>query len=149
MSDSIIEKNNPMAPYYWAQKEMGEKEIPGSKDNPRIVWYHSFTTLKATDDETPWCSSFMCAAAESTGFKSTKSARAKSWLDYGIPGDGPVGDIAIFTREGGGHVAFVNKKFTKGDAVVNCLGGNQSNRVKVSDYDSSRLVGFRRFSNEI
>jgi hypothetical protein len=37
----------------------GEKEIPGSKNNPNIVDFHKATTLRATDDETPHCASAM------------------------------------------------------------------------------------------
>lgn len=141
----IVPGKDIMAPYLWAVKEIGQQEVAGRKHNPRIVWYHSFTTLKATQDEVPWCSSFMCAAAESNGFKSTDSAAAKSWLTYGDAGDGSIGDIAVFSRDGGNHVAFVNKKFSPRDSVVNCLGGNQSNKVCVQDYSAGRLLAFRRF----
>lgn len=133
-----------LAPFKWAQGELGQSEISGSKDNARIVYYHGFTTLKATDDETPWCSSFMCAAHETQGIRSTRSAAAKSWATWGKEGDGSVGDIAVFKRTGGHHVAFINKKFQRGASVVNVLGGNQSNKVRVSDYDASNLIAIRR-----
>lgn len=137
---------DPLKPYQLAQKELGQKEISGPKDNERIVYYHSFTTLKATDDETPWCSSFMCAMAELAGFRSTRSARAKSWEDYGVPGTGLVGDIAVFSRSGGGgHVAFVNKEYKDGDPLISCLGGNQLNSVCVHNYAHINLICFRRF----
>lgn len=42
-----------------AGTQMGTKEIGGRKDNPKIVEYHQACTLQATDDETPWCSSFV------------------------------------------------------------------------------------------
>lgn len=45
--------------YLVAKTQLGQKEISGSKDNPKIVEYHDATTLKATDDETPWCASFV------------------------------------------------------------------------------------------
>lgn len=136
-----------MTPFDYARREwgIGVKEISGKKHNPRIVWYASFTSLKATDDETPWCSAFMCAMAFLAGLPSTKSAAAKSWLTYGLPGDGSQGDIAIFKRSGGHHVAFVNKAFQKGDKVVNVLGGNQGNCVSIMDYKVENLLGFRRF----
>lgn len=135
-------------PYDFAKREMGigVQERPGKgAHNPRIVWYHSFTTLKATDDETPWCSSFMCAMAFLAGLASTKSAAAKSWLTYGLPGDGSEGDIAVFKRTGGNHVAFVAKTFKKGDKVVYVLGGNQGNEISKKNYNASDLLAFRRF----
>jgi uncharacterized protein (TIGR02594 family) len=138
-------KLSVLGPYNWAKSHAGEKEIAGSKDNAFVVYCHGFTTLKATDDETPWCSSLMCAAAENAGFKSTRSAAAKSWRTYGAEGDGSVGDIACFTRPGGNHVTFVNKKYVKGSGIVECFGGNQGNALKVSNYSEANLVCFRRF----
>ena len=47
----------------------------------------------------------------------------------------------IFTRDGGGHVAFyVGETATQ----IKVLGGNQSNSVSVANYPKSRLLGFRR-----
>jgi uncharacterized protein (TIGR02594 family) len=136
-----------MTPYECAKAEWakGIKEISGRKHNPRIVWYASFTTLKASDDETPWCSSFMCAMAFLAGYPSTKSASAISWMNYGIDGDGLVGDIVILKRSGGYHVAFLNKPYKKGDKTLNLLGGNQGDAVSIKDFDAENLLGIRRF----
>lgn len=139
---------SPLTPYEWACEERKKaiQELQGkTQNNPRIVWYHAFTTLKATDDETPWCSAFMCAAAESCGYKSTRSAAAKSWLKYGEEGTGEVGDIVIFSRQGGNHVAFISSQYRKGDQFVEVLGGNQSNSLRVSKYPADRLLAIRRF----
>lgn len=45
--------------FYVAKTQEGQHEISGSKDNPKIIEYHQACTLQATDDETPWCSSFV------------------------------------------------------------------------------------------
>ena len=45
--------------YYVALTQKNITEISGDKDNQKIVEYHQATTLKAQDDETPWCSSFV------------------------------------------------------------------------------------------
>jgi uncharacterized protein (TIGR02594 family) len=148
-----MSKKDTLAPYNWAREEMkkGIQELAGLKNNnPRIVWYHSHTTLRATDDETPWCSAFMCAAAESNGFASTRSAAAKSWENYGEAGTGKKGEIAVFKRASAGnpnarHVAFVDVDVKDTDTMIVCLGGNQSNRVCVSKYKRSELVCFRKF----
>lgn len=137
-------KGNRLSPYNWAKGELGQSEIAGSKDNARIVFYHSFTSLKATDDETPWCSSFVCAALEENGFKSTRSAAAKSYIGFMAKGDGSVGDIAVLKRPGGHHVAFINKKFVAGSSTIELLGGNQSNKVRVSNYSAADLLDIRR-----
>ena len=41
-----------------ALKEVGVSEIKGG-ENKRILEYHASTTLKAKEDEIPWCSSFV------------------------------------------------------------------------------------------
>lgn len=132
--------------YSVAYSEMGQKEIPGSNDNPRIVEYHQSTSLKASDDETPWCASFVNWVLKQMGEKGTNSAAAKSFATWGKELKAPVkGCIAVFTRDGGGHVAFVDH--VTGDYVY-CLGGNQSNKVCISAYPKSRLLGYRGFENE-
>ncbi|WP_224984859.1 TIGR02594 family protein [Geomonas agri] len=64
-----------------ARKEIGQKEVAGHRDNPRILSYHATTTLKATDDETPWCSSFVNWCLKQAGVKGTDSAAATSWVE--------------------------------------------------------------------
>ena len=135
-----------MTPYDFAKEEFRKNitEIKGKQHNPRIVWYHSFTTYKATNDETPWCSSFVCAMCFLAGVESTRSAAAKSWLTFGEPGTGKKGELAIFVRNGGHHVTFVEKDYNPKEKVVNCLGGNQDNRVSIKNYNDANLLGFRK-----
>lgn len=124
-----------------AKNEIGQKEIAGSRHNPRIVMYHSHTSLAASDDETYWCASFVCFCLEAAGFPSTRSAAARSYESYGIPGDGSHGDIAVFSRNGGGHVGFVDHVTA---SSIYTLGGNQSDAVNVAAQSKSRLLCFRR-----
>lgn len=76
----------------------------------------------------------------------TWSASALSWQQWEkptIPGKEQPGDIAVFTRAGGGHVAIFLRK---GWVFVTVLGANQSNMVCEADsYSRSRLVAVRRF----
>jgi uncharacterized protein (TIGR02594 family) len=144
-------------PYEWAKREWAAniKELPGKEqNNPRILWYHSLTTLRATDDETPWCSAFMCAAAFMAALKSTRSAAAKSWEGYGLevkPEDAQVGDIVVLKRSAGGnpnarHVAFLDAPYRVGDKLVQLLGGNQGNAVSKAKFKAEDIVAIRRFS---
>ena len=70
---------------------------------------------------------------------------ARAWLNYGTPvqrGQEQPGDILVFDFGGGdSHVTFHN-----GDSGSNylCLGGNQSNQVRVSPYPKSQCIGIRR-----
>jgi uncharacterized protein (TIGR02594 family) len=125
-----------------ALQEYGTSEIAGIKNNPRIIEYHSKTKLEAKDDETSWCASFLTWCLESSGYKSTKSAWARSYLDYGIKLDKPVpGCIVIYDRGNGfGHVHFY--LYEKGDNIYG-VGGNQSDMVNVSAYGKSRVLGYR------
>jgi len=133
--------------------EVGQQEIRGERDNPRIVHYHSFTTLRATDDETPWCASFVAYCLEANGITSTKSAASRSYVTWGASVDvkrARRGDVVVFN--GGpsrpawsGHVGFFLDTAVVGrKAYIVVLGGNQSNRVKVSLYPASRLLSVRR-----
>lgn len=95
-----------------AHREMdtGIDEIRGGADNPRIVEYHQTTSLKASDDETAWCSSFVNWSMVQSGIAGTNSALARSWLDWGQVLERPErGAVTVFRRDGGptrGHVAF-------------------------------------------
>ena len=82
-----------------AEGELNVREIPGSTHNPRIVEYHQATSLKATTDEVPWCASFVNWCLLKAEQPRTRSAAARSFLDYGLQLDEPwLGRIAIFQR---------------------------------------------------
>ena len=127
-----------------ARRELGVKEVYGGQHNKRIVEYHQTTTLKATDDETPWCSSFVNWCITQAGIKGTNSAAAISWASWGksIPLDqAQPGDIAVFTRSGGNHAGF----YISHDAnAVRVLGGNQSDEVNIATFSRARLLTIRR-----
>lgn len=127
-----------------AVKEIGTREKVGKgKTNARITEYHSKTTLKATEDEVPWCASFVCWVLATAGLKHTASARAKDYATYGRRGTGAVGDIAVFTRAGGGHVGFIAKPYKKGDKYIYLLGGNQGDAVTYKNYSAGNLIAIR------
>ena len=126
-----------------AQRHIGVKEIKGAKHNSFIlVWLKS---LKAwwSDDETPWCGVFVAHCIKKSQCPLPKYwMRAKGWLDWGQELSEPcVGCIVVFEREGGGHVGFVVGKNAQGHLMV--LGGNQGDAVKVSPFETSRVVGYR------
>jgi len=135
-----------------ARGEIGQKEIEGGKNNPKIIEYHSTTALRATDDETSWCSSFVNWCFAQAGYVGTNSARAKDWKNWGKLYEMPIyGSVAIidygFTDEGidkGGHVGFVIGKTSNGAIVL--LGGNQGNTGKGSvneiPFGTQNVVGY-------
>lgn len=127
-----------------ARAEEGVTEHPGPAHNPRIVAYHATTTLKATTDETPWCSSFVNWCVMQAGLPGTRSAAARSWLKWGRILHAPEpGCITVFRRgsnPNSGHVAFF---LARRGAFIDVLGGNQSNSVRVSAYRAVDLLAYR------
>lgn len=126
-----------------AEKEIGQHEIKGG-ENPRIIEYDATTTLAAKEDETPWCSSFVNWCLKQAGIHGTNSAAAKSWLDWGMalnnPQEGCIcvihqkakGKDSLTGSSSGYHVAFWLSDDGK---YVSLLGGNQSDSVKVSNFN--------------
>jgi len=125
-----------------AKGELGTHEVRGG-ENPRIIEYHSATTLKAKEDEISWCSSFVNWVLKKAGYKITGSAAARSWLQYG-----PVSKvfkkhaIVVFKRGTSpwqGHVAFaIADKGTH----IKVLGGNQSDQVCYAQYPKANVLGY-------
>lgn len=133
----------PMPPWMpVALKEIGVREIVGSQHNTRVLQYHATTTLKASQDEVPWCSSFVNWVLARAQMERTDSAAAKSWLDWGYALDKPIyGAIVVLSRAGGNHVGFFIDVNEKGDWVL--LGGNQNNAVNESAYPADRVLSVR------
>ncbi len=138
--------------YILAKEEHGQTEIAGPQHNQRIFQYHEVTTLRAKDDETPWCSSFINWCLGKSDFPITKSAAARSWVNYGqevAKNDLKIGDIVVFKRGNNnwqGHVAFYagQRRRYKMDDQILCLGGNQKNKVCYQWYSVSKLIAIRR-----
>ncbi len=142
---------------YWlpeALKDLGQKEIPGPKHNPKIIeridWADGVQDSKQLqgirDDETAWCASWLCGVLEASGVKSPRSAMARSFARWGQKLDGPAeGCIVVFwrgSRNGSlGHVGLVVGKSRAGHLMV--LGGNQDNQVKVSTFGLDRVLAYR------
>jgi uncharacterized protein (TIGR02594 family) len=142
-----------------AEKEIGQKEIRG-EENPRIIEYHSTTTLKAKEDEVPWCSAFVNWCIVQAGIIGTNSAAAKSWLSWGEEIDVPVpGCICVIHKKvkgedkntgssSGYHVAFYRRE----DANrIWLLGGNQGNQVKETSFSflNYEVCGYRMPDNNV
>jgi len=135
-----------------AKGEVGVSEVKGG-ENKKIIEYHSTTTLKAKEDEIPWCSSFVNWCILKAGLKGTNSAAAKSWLDWGVACEPREGAICIIQQKQAGadkatgsssgyHVGFYLREQ---DGRVRLLGGNQGDSVKESGFGlgSYRIVGMR------
>jgi uncharacterized protein (TIGR02594 family) len=140
-----------MTPFEIAQTYIGTTEGPGPEDNPAIVeMYASVGHDWVEHDSVAWCAAFVGHCLEKAGLRSTRRLNARSYLDWGMPvdlADAQAGDIVVFSRGSKswqGHVGFFVK--TAG-AMIEVLGGNQSDAVSIQRYAKSRLLGVRRAGN--
>lgn len=139
-----------------ARSYLGLKEVVGTKHNPTVVnmWNLGFNATGQSNrlkeavwqnDETPWCGAF-CAAVLAQSNLSRHIPKsfplARSWSSAGTKLTKPAyGCIAVFSRNGGGHVGFVVGKDKDGNLMV--LGGNQSNQVSIAAFSPSRALAYR------
>ncbi len=117
----------------WMERSIGQKEIPGNAANPFIVDVFRYTSLKNTKyaltDETPWCAACVNAALVKNGYQGTNSAAVYSFNKYGTELKTPkYGAIIVL----GYHVTFFKELGPHG--YYSCLGGNQADKVKVSNF---------------
>lgn len=134
-----------------ARRFTGIAEVKGPHHNPAIISLLDIADGTADgkplqgikDDETPWCATFVSAVLELAGIKSARSAWARSYMAWGIPLHAPaVGAIAVLQRgQNSGHVGFVVGR--SGIDEILLLGGNQSDMVKISAFEATRVLGFR------
>lgn len=134
-----------------ATSQLGVAEIKGQDDNPVIVNYAKEAGITAiSDDETPWCSTFVSWCVKQAGLSYSRKANARSWMAFGQSTSSPEpGDVVVFWRESPeswkGHVGFYMGHSADLQRVY-CLGGNQGNRVSISAYKASTVLGFRRLT---
>lgn len=127
-----------------ARKMMGQREIKGPKHNNWIA--KGWARLGASwfnNDETPWCGFFVAHCMDKAGLPYPGGglfARAKAWLDWGVPCQPCLGAVIVFGRSGGGHVGFV---VGEGQSTYYVLGGNQRDAVNIMPIAKSRYLGCR------
>jgi uncharacterized protein (TIGR02594 family) len=129
--------------YQVAMKEVGVTEGEGTKSNPQILLYHGATKLKAMSDKTPWCASFVSWCLAQSGVRSPETARARTYLKFGITLRDPIpGCLVILSRgKASGHITFYKEALDDGHFLG--LGGNQSDSVCFQAYPNSRILGYR------
>jgi uncharacterized protein (TIGR02594 family) len=142
--------------------EYGLKEGAGTVNNSKIVAWadeiKKFTRSPYIDwaadwynkDSIPWCGLFMAVMCVRTGrIPIDKYLTALAWAAWGKSVSWNnrrniwTGDIAVFTRTGGGHVAII-LGVTKDQNYVLCIGGNQTDGVTIALFPISRLYAVRR-----
>lgn len=127
-----------------ALSQYGVKEVPGEENNPEIMKY--FDEIGHTwvqSEDTAWCSAFMNWCALRANFEGSDALNARSWLKVGKRVEIEDADIVVLWRvsksDWRGHVAVPIRE--QGD-VIWCLGGNQSNMVRISAYPKEQLLAY-------
>lgn len=128
-----------------AIKLFGTKEIVGPQHNPIIISWAEELGLKSvyTNDEIPWCGLFVAICCKRANKEVVNSPLwARDWLNFGTKEYiAMLGDVLIFSRNGGGHVGFYVGEDKK---CYHVLGGNQGNEVSVTRINKDRCIGIRR-----
>lgn len=129
-----------------AYADLGLKEIRGSRHNPRVVEMFALSGHGwVKDDETAWCAAAMGAWLKEAGMVGSGSLAARSYLKWGKKTTKPKrGDVVVFKRGNStwqGHVALY---LGQAEGRIYVIGGNQSNRVSVTRYPKSKLLGYRK-----
>jgi uncharacterized protein (TIGR02594 family) len=126
-----------------ARKYIGQKEIKGTKHNPIILRWWTLIRAPFSDDETPWCAGFAGGCLEAVSIRSSRSAAARSYLNWGQSLSNPqVGCVVVFERGAGhGHVGFVVGRDQANNLMV--LGGNQGDAVNIKPFSRARVLGYR------
>ena len=128
-----------------ARAEIGVAACPAGSSNPRITVYHLGTNIEGYDDKASWCSSFVNWTLRQAGIEGTRSALARSWLDWGQALDCPVtGCIAVLWRDEPhswkGHVGYYLRA---AQTSVILLGGNQLGAVREHCYPATSVLSYR------
>jgi uncharacterized protein (TIGR02594 family) len=118
----------------------GTLEKAGSGNNPVILgWADELEKeigpyfRQYTADSIPWCGLFVGVVCHRSGWTDQMPKTplwAKSWAAFGQESPRPsLGDVMVFTRNGGGHVAFY---VGEDSSNWHILGGNQSDQVSIA-----------------
>lgn len=134
---------------------LGILEVPGSGDNLKILAMRDEIAKRYPDmasycaqyqhDSIPWCGLAQAWGLAMAGLRPVfgdddveKFLYARAWLDYGTRVEPQPGALAIFAREGGGHVGTI-EEVAVGTLAV--LGGNQSDAVNITGMSMDNLLG--------
>lgn len=130
-----------------ALKLFGTLETPGTANNTTIIAWAKEVGGKVADvykaDSIPWCGLFMAVVAQRAGkILPASPLWALSWATFGTYQKTPMlGDVLVFTRNGGGHVGLY---IGEDNICYHVLGGNQSDSVCITRIAKNRLYTCRR-----
>lgn len=119
-----------------------------TRDNAKLrKWLRSDNKTLGDPDALPWCGDFIDTAIAIALPKEPRPGAlgenpywAQNWQLLGVPVGEVYGAIAVFKREGGGHVGIAVGQ----DAThIYVLGGNQGDAVNVTRIKREQLIALR------
>lgn len=134
----------PATPWMdWMRSHVGEIQMTGARPTAFTIKIFSHTTYPPLTDYTPEsCAATVCAALEETDYKSTRSAAAASYINYGSACQLTPGCIVVYQwPDGGHHVDFCDEIIDAN--TVRGLGGNQGHQLNDTNFASKYIVSTR------
>lgn len=130
-----------------ARALLGTVELNGAANSPTIMAWAEEVKGDVAEaykaDSVPWCGLFISVIAKRSG--KTPVAQplwALNWRKFGVAAGQPaLGDVLVFVRPGGGHVALY---IGEDSECYHVIGGNQTHCVCVARIDKERLLEARR-----
>jgi uncharacterized protein (TIGR02594 family) len=116
---------------------------------------HELKNMMATGNKAPidpvripWCAAFANAILVRSGYETSGSLMARSFLQYGVVTKDPkIGDIVVTTRgrnRYAGHVGFFDGfEYFEGVKYVKVFGGNTAKSVQVGYFPINKVLGYR------
>ncbi len=123
-----------------AQSQIGLGEIGG---NNRGAYVRQYLNGR---ENLPWCAGFVSYCLKKSGYHLLYTLRAKDFLKYGKLVNNPqVGDLIIFSRQGGGHIGIIEKVQGKTITTIEGNVGKYPAKVKKVVYKRNHIKNFLGF----
>lgn len=118
------------------------------KDRKELKTLFASNNMPIDPAHIPWCAAFANAVLNRSGYETTNSLMARSFLHWGTKTKEPQeGDIVVLKRgrsKATGHVGFFQGyEWYGGVQYVKVLGGNTDDAVQVGYFPVSAVLGYR------
>lgn len=128
-----------LMPWYTKMHNLiGMNEIENGKVHKLLPEFFKYTSFH-TQENQPWCAASLCWALETSNYKSTHSAAAISFINYGEECPLQKGCIVLIEHPNGKHhVHLFDSWHDYSKRIANMLGGNQDNKMCIKKYDFTK-----------
>jgi uncharacterized protein (TIGR02594 family) len=126
----------------WMHKHLGWNEANNDKQLAEFWKYTTYTAGQKAHTVRgrafAWCAMTVNAALFESGYVGNRNPAAISFASYGTHCEPKYGAIIVIEHPSGSHhVTFFNKWVDESKKICECLGGNQSDSIKISLYNLS------------